>query len=116
MHNWEVPNVLDQDNDPDSMLNHYRALIHLRKNNDALRFGTTTPVSFANSSILAYERAYENDTILVIMNLYFDEIPGTYDAETLSNMEILFQLGDHRIDAENIAISARGIIIARIPG
>ena len=58
-----------QNDDPDSLLNHYRTLIHLRNDNEALRVGDWTLVESGSPRIYAFLRHSENQTILVLMNL-----------------------------------------------
>lgn len=66
---WPVKSVARQENDPDSLLNHYKNLIHLRNNHEALRVGDWTLVDSGSPRIYAFLRHTENETVLVIMNL-----------------------------------------------
>jgi len=60
--------VEHQDNDPDSLLSHYRALIHLRNEHEALRVGEWTQLEANSRRLYTFLRHTENETILVIMN------------------------------------------------
>lgn len=62
-------NVQVQQNDPGSMLNLYRRLIHLRATNSALGSGTLIPVNASNGAVAAYLRREGNRAVLVITNL-----------------------------------------------
>ncbi|MDX2141435.1 MAG: alpha-amylase family glycosyl hydrolase [Chloroflexota bacterium] len=62
-------NVTDQADDPDSLFNHYRALIRLRNEQPALRRGTWTLVDSDSRRVYAFLRQYEGDTLLIIINL-----------------------------------------------
>lgn len=64
-----VANVADQTEDPDSLLSHYRDMIHLRNANPALLNGDLIPVDSSESSILAFLRHRDDQTLLVIINL-----------------------------------------------
>ncbi len=75
---WEAPqpdsmavNVALEDTDPGSLLNLYRKLIHLRRQNDALAAGTLVPLSTSNPHVAAYlRRAGGGDhVVLVVANL-----------------------------------------------
>lgn len=67
--------VSAQTNDPDSLLNHYRALIQIRASSSALAHGSYTPLTVANSeNILAFVRRSEDETVLVVINLDNDPI------------------------------------------
>jgi len=62
-------NVAAQDTDPNSLLNHYRALIRLRSNHEALRVGEWQPVASVNDSVYAALRSTDREQILVLINL-----------------------------------------------
>src|SRR5207245_5500821 len=64
---WEAPqpdsmttNVAVEDAEPGSLLNLYRRLIHLRKENEALATGTLVPLSAGSSHVAAYLRRAGN--------------------------------------------------------
>jgi len=61
--------VAAQDADPESLLNHYRALIALRNNSQALRRGATIQLSSTDRSVYAMLRQTESETLLVLANL-----------------------------------------------
>ncbi len=61
--------VAAQTNDSDSLLSHYRALIHLRSEHPALRRGAWVAVSSANRRVYAFLRQYESETLLVVINM-----------------------------------------------
>ncbi len=73
---WRAPaadypevSVALQDDDPDSLLNHYRTLIHLRRNHEALREGDWMLVEAGSNRLYAFLRYTENEVILVLFNL-----------------------------------------------
>jgi glycosidase len=73
---WRAPaadyperNVALQTDAPDSLLNHYRALIALRNEHEALRVGDWLPVVTRSSGVYAFVRETESETILVVVNL-----------------------------------------------
>ncbi len=61
--------VQAQDNDPGSLLNRYRRLMHLRRANTALASGRLLPLSTANPAVVAYLRLTEGHAVLVVANL-----------------------------------------------
>ncbi len=81
-------NVAVQTIDPDSLLSHYRDMIHLRNNNSALRRGGLTAVASSQRGIYAFLRQDDQQQLLVIINLK-DE---TVDGFTLSLAESEFAL------------------------
>ena len=62
-------NVAAQDADPDSLLNHYRALIRLRSDHEALRIGKTAPVDASQDPVYGVLRYTEAEMILFVANL-----------------------------------------------
>ena len=67
--NIAAANVAAQTVDPDSLLSHYRRLIHLRNANSALRHGSLTAVDSSDRAIYAFLRADAQQTLLVVINL-----------------------------------------------
>ena len=73
---WQPPNpdyqkinVLNQNENPNSLLNHYRKLIRLRQAHPALMTGEFLPVEVDNQSILTYLRISKSENILIVINL-----------------------------------------------
>jgi len=64
-----TPSVLAQDGDPESLLNHYRALIHLRSMLPVLSDGAISQVDLEPAQLMAYERRSDTDRVLVVHNL-----------------------------------------------
>jgi len=62
-------NVAAQDADPDSILQHYRALIRLRSQHAALRVGQWQAIGAGNPAVYAALRWTEDERILVLINL-----------------------------------------------
>lgn len=59
----------EQLKDPDSLVNHYKQLIHLRCQSEILLFGLLKPISTRIRSLCLFERIYENQSIYVAHNL-----------------------------------------------
>ena len=81
---YESRSVALQDDDPVSLLNHYRALIHLRNEHDALRVGDWLPLDTGSAKAYAFLRYTDGETILVLLNL---------DDEPLANYELSLASG-----------------------
>lgn len=67
-------NVAAQTDDPDSLLAHYRALIHLRNASPALHAGELIPVDSSDNALYGYIRQSDAQTLLVLVNLSNDPI------------------------------------------
>ncbi len=61
--------VAGQTNDPDSLLSHYRSLIHLRNRTPALHIGDTLELDSDYRSVFGYVRYTGDDTLLIVHNL-----------------------------------------------
>lgn len=114
-YNAETLTVEQQDQDPQSLLNHYRQLIHLRHQTQALRFGSTQNFHVSNPSIVAYTRAVATETIVVIVNLSSATMTGKDQNNMLDGMETLKAYGTFAVNEDHqFTISPRGFIIGRI--
>ncbi len=67
--NYADVNVAEQTDDPDSLLSHYRELIHLRSAHPALQTGTYTLVESGSRAVYSFLRQSEGETLLVLINL-----------------------------------------------
>lgn len=72
---WNAParvrpgiNVKAEAENPDSLFNHYRRLIHLRNDHVALRRGSYQAVRLDNKNVFAYLRRHEQQSLLVVHN------------------------------------------------
>jgi len=73
---WESPqpdslvvNVAREDAEPGSLLNLYRRLIHLRRQNGALAAGRLVPLTGGSAGVAAYLRSAGSRAVLVVANL-----------------------------------------------
>jgi len=67
--------VAAEDADAGSLLNLYRRLIHLRKQNEALATGRLVPLTTTSPQVAAYLRRADTDVVLVVANLA--DMPAT---------------------------------------
>ncbi len=68
-YHYEALNVETQDNNPSSLLWWMRRVIAMRKNFQAFGRGTCEFLSPGNNRVLAFIRRYEDEAILVVVNL-----------------------------------------------
>jgi len=66
--NYSRINVQQQLEDDDSIFRYYQKLIRLRKEYDVIAYGDFRPLDEKASSIFAYERNYQDETLMVICN------------------------------------------------
>ena len=70
-------NAASQVDDPDSVFNHYRRLIALRKQYDVIANGDFAPLDPAHPSVLAYTRRTDREELVVVNNFYRKEVDWT---------------------------------------
>ena len=66
--NYLTVNVAVEENDPNSVLNYFRKLIKLRKNELTLVYGKYTLLDKDNPDVYAYTRELEGTKILILLN------------------------------------------------
>lgn len=100
-------NVLEELEDPDSILNYYKKLIALRKGNRIVRDGSYTEYNKKNNKVYCYSRILEDKGLLVIANFKgkdikyklpkefidkdFEVLISNYDGLNLSKNSILLK-------------------------
>lgn len=94
---YETVNVALQTGAPDSLLEHYRALIQLRNNNLTMQTGDLIPLKSNKPSIYAAIRTDENGTFLILANLseeavteYSIALDGAGLSESTYSVETVF--------------------------
>ena len=81
-------NAAVQEDDPDSLLNFYRALLRYRRE-PVIRYGSYREYSPSDRRFFIYERAYEGERILVVCS--FTEKQAAFPAPySLKSAEKLF--------------------------
>ncbi|WP_246938770.1 glycoside hydrolase family 13 protein [Bacillus pinisoli] len=84
--NYKEINVASQKDDANSILNYFKSLIQLRKENDVLIYGAYDLILEDHEQVYAYTRTLEDEQILVCCNLFGK--PTKVDLN-LSNAELL---------------------------
>lgn len=97
---YQERTVAGQTNDPNSLLSHYRNLIHLRNGHDALQFGETLPLASNYRTTYAYLR-YTDDEVLLIVHNFDSETATDYafsldesPFRSVSSIDVLFGTGE----------------------
>lgn len=86
--NYKEINVLKEDKDPNSVLNYFRKIVQLRKNNLALIYGKYTLLDKDNPDVYAYTRELDGTRVLILLN--FKSKPSSYKVDfDLGNAELV---------------------------
>lgn len=67
-------NAESQVGDADSIFQYYKKLVAMRKEYDVIAYGDITPLDEKHPSVVAYERSYEDEKMVVVCNFYKSEI------------------------------------------
>lgn len=104
-----VISVAEQLQDEESILNHYKALITLKKQ-EVFSLGTIENLDFENSSIIGFTRTYGNEAVAVIHNLSGE--PQVLAAGLLENYNtIAWQEGKVDRAESTLMVPARGSVV-----
>lgn len=71
--NYKKINVAIEEQDPDSILNFYKKMIQLRKQEQGLIYGTYDIVMEEHPQIYAYSRTYQEKQWLILVNLFAEK-------------------------------------------
>ena len=87
--NYKKINVEEQLNDKESILNFYKKMIKIRKENEGLIYGEYKLILEDNESIYSYIREFENEKFIVITNLTDKSAEYSYNNEVLKYENLL---------------------------
>lgn len=88
--NYKEINVDKQSKDPNSIVNYYRDIIALRKNNPLFIYGDFREINKEHKNVYSYIRELENEKVLVICNFFEQETEYTLPRnEGLNSSELL---------------------------
>ena len=73
--NHTTVNVLNQENDQNSVLNHFRKMVALRKDNLLLVYGNYEIIQEEHPTIYAYSRTLEDQKMVILLN--FSELESS---------------------------------------
>ena len=104
-----VNSVAAQQKDEISILNHYKTLIGLKKQ-DVFSLGDIQHLDFGNSSIIAFTRSYGNGSVAVVHNLSSKSVE--LDNTRLKGFDnLIWQEGEIVRTATMIKLPARGSVV-----
>ena len=95
--NYRDINVENQLNDKDSILNFYKKMIKIRKENEALIYGEYKLILEDDENIYSYIREFENEKFIIITNLTDKKVEFSYDEEVLKYENLL--ISNYNIEA-----------------
>lgn len=96
--NHQTINVVAQNKDPKSILNHFRKMVKLRKDNPVLVYGQYQILQESHSEIYAYTRTLDQQQVLVLLN--FSKKQATITLEETTKTGTLLINNYDRLDAK----------------
>ncbi|MFE3869897.1 alpha-glucosidase [Flavobacterium sp. ZS1P70] len=87
--NYKTLNEAAQEKDPNSVLNYFRKMVKLRKNNPVLVYGKYTLLDKDNPNVYAYARELDGKKFIVLLNFSDTDAPYNIGFSTLKSKIIL---------------------------
>jgi alpha-glucosidase len=112
---YKTRNVSVEMSDPSSVLNWYRQIIRLRREQVALSEGDYHALTVNNPDCLAYTRSANGKTLLVLLNFSSDDQSISLDAATASHkLTVLASTGADSVEGSHAKLHSFGVLIAEI--
>ena len=111
--NYTKINVDAEENDPNSILNFYRELIQLRKDNKIISEGQIEFIEKKNPSVLAYKRTLDDETLIVICNFRGRDVNSLQDKSIKKYYEEGFKKIFGNYDDENTILRPFEVVVLK---
>ncbi|MBE6054055.1 MAG: alpha,alpha-phosphotrehalase [Clostridium sartagoforme] len=110
--NYNDINVELENNKTNSILDYYKELINIRKNNDVVSEGKFIPILEEHSKVLAYIRELNGKRILVACNFYGEKTMATLNIfKEKKYKTILTNSDENKLQEENLFLAPYGAIV-----
>ena len=86
--NYNKINVELEQNNLDSILNYYREIIRIRKNNSTLIYGDFLDLEPSNEKLYIYKRWDQQKTYFIVLN--FSDDKGQWDINNFESMRLIY--------------------------
>jgi len=107
--------VMEQENDPASLLSFYCDLIRVRKANPALVEGDYDPVEMHDPDCLVFRRSIPEQSVLVILNFSEKSIPLNFNGINSQIARLLFSsTGRNMVDLQKMILAPFGICLMEL--
>lgn len=109
--NYNEINVASQEDDPHSVLNHFRKLTELRKKTDELVYGKYTLLLKDHPQVYAYTRVLNDTRLLVLLNFSKDEIEVRVDELSSIKDTLINNYDNLQIDGSKMTLNPYQAVI-----
>ena len=112
--NHSTVNVLHQENDQNSVLNHFRKMVALRKDNLLLVYGNYAIIQDDHPTIYAYSRTLEDQQMIILLN--FSELESSISLPNFDhNKEVLINnYNEFSIDENTITLKPYQAVVLKL--
>ena len=112
--NHTTVNVLNQENDQNSVLNHFRKMVALRKDNLLLVYGNYKIIQEEHPTIYAYSRTLEDQKMVILLN--FSELESSIELSNydLTTKVIINNYSEFSIDKNTITLKPYQAVVLKV--
>jgi len=111
--NHSTVNVLDQENDQNSVLNHFRKMVALRKDNLLLVYGNYEIIQDDHPTIYAYSRTLEDQQMIILLN--FSELESSISLPNFDHIKevLINNYNEFSIDENTITLKPYQAVVLK---
>ncbi len=113
---YKTHNVADELKDPNSVLSFYKKVLALRHTNEALLDGDYIPLNEQDASVLSYLRSYNDQAVLVALNMSGTEQKVMFDLAShgFSSAKALIVTEDSAANGNTVTLEPYGVFIGEL--
>ena len=104
--NYTKINAQSQLHDETSIFNYYKKLVALRKELDIIAYGDIRPLDVRHPSVIAYERIYGEEKMLVVCNFYKTEVVWDSGMDLKGFETLLGNYSEQKIEESKISLKS----------
>ena len=112
--NHTTVNVLNQENDQNSVLNHFRKMVALRKDNLLLVYGNYEIIQEEHPTIYAYTRTLEDQKMLILLNFSESESSIELSNYDLTTKVLINNYSEFSIDKNTITLKPYQAVVLKV--
>jgi alpha-glucosidase len=113
---YKTHNVADELKDPNSVLSFYKSILALRHTNEALLDGSYVPLNEDDQNVLSYLRSYQDQVILVALNMSAVErrVPFDLARRGFSSAHVLVATENSAASGALVTLGPYGVFIGQL--
>lgn len=112
--NYKEINAKNEMKNKNSVFNHYKKLIDIRKDNEIIIYGDYKLLNPEDKNVFAYERSLNGEKILVVCNFYSNEVEFKYNGKYNSYDLLISNYKDITGTIENIKLKPYEAIMVKL--